>query len=110
MGTICLTTFGTPLLTENVSSAIDVATKIGREGRLGGADAGGKDRRACLEEVVCRVGLALRRRLADAGVSTLASVTLSGLTKLYAGGVKAVDNLSLEIADGEFLVLVGPSG
>ncbi len=40
----------------------------------------------------------------------MASVTLSGLTKLYAGGVKAVDNLSLEIADGEFLVLVGPSG
>ena len=37
-------------------------------------------------------------------------MTLSGLTKLYAGGVKAVDNLSIEIADGEFLVLVGPSG
>ena len=37
-------------------------------------------------------------------------MTLSGLTKRYAGGVTAVDNLSIEIADGEFLVLVGPSG
>ena len=30
--------------------------------------------------------------------------------KGHAGGVKAVDDLSLDIADGEFMVLVGPSG
>ena len=40
----------------------------------------------------------------------LASVTLKGLSKTYAGGVTALDGLSLDIADGEFLVLVGPSG
>ena len=40
----------------------------------------------------------------------MSRVTLSGLTKRYAGGVTAVDNLSIDVADGEFLVLVGPSG
>lgn len=40
----------------------------------------------------------------------MASVTFSKITKKYAGGVVAVDELSLDIADGEFLTLVGPSG
>jgi len=40
----------------------------------------------------------------------LARVTLDNLTKTYAGGVTAVDKLSLDVRDGEFLVLVGPSG
>src|SRR5271167_3451850 len=40
----------------------------------------------------------------------MASVTLTGVTKVYPGGVKAVDRVSLEIADREFVVLVGPSG
>ncbi len=40
----------------------------------------------------------------------MARVVLSNLTKTYAGGVTALDGLSLDIADGEFLVLVGPSG
>src|SRR6201995_2681128 len=40
----------------------------------------------------------------------LARVSLAGLTKSYAGGVTAVNNLSLEVADGEFLVLGGASG
>ncbi len=39
----------------------------------------------------------------------MASVTFDHLTKLY-DGVAAVDDLSLEIPDKEFLVLVGPSG
>ncbi|HWN62156.1 MAG TPA: sn-glycerol-3-phosphate ABC transporter ATP-binding protein UgpC, partial [Streptosporangiaceae bacterium] len=30
--------------------------------------------------------------------------------KAYAGGVKAVNDLSLDVKDGEFMVLVGPSG
>ena len=31
-------------------------------------------------------------------------------TKAFSGGVVAVDDISLEIETGEFLVLVGPSG
>src|SRR5205807_5531 len=34
----------------------------------------------------------------------------SHLTKDFPDGVRAVDELSLEIEDGEFVVLVGPSG
>jgi multiple sugar transport system ATP-binding protein len=40
----------------------------------------------------------------------MAEVTLSGVTKTFAGGTVAVDHVDLEIADGELLVLVGPSG
>jgi multiple sugar transport system ATP-binding protein len=39
----------------------------------------------------------------------LAKVTLQNIVKLY-GTVKAVENVSLEIADREFLTLLGPSG
>ena len=40
----------------------------------------------------------------------MAQIVLDSVDKIYAGGVKAVDGLSLEIRDGEFMVLVGPSG
>ena len=40
----------------------------------------------------------------------MAQIDLQHLTKVYAGGVTAVDDVSLEIGDGEFMVLVGPSG
>jgi multiple sugar transport system ATP-binding protein len=40
----------------------------------------------------------------------VARVELSGVTKDFIDGVRAVDELSLEIEDGEFVVLVGPSG
>src|SRR4029077_5986831 len=30
--------------------------------------------------------------------------------KVYSGGVKALDDLNLEVKEGEFMVLVGPSG
>lgn len=40
----------------------------------------------------------------------MARVIFDGVTKRYAGGVEAVSNLSMEIEDREFLVLVGPSG
>ncbi|MGA1565090.1 MAG: ABC transporter ATP-binding protein [Ilumatobacteraceae bacterium] len=40
----------------------------------------------------------------------MATVTLSGVNKVYDNGYHAIHDLSLEIVDGEFLVLVGPSG
>ena len=40
----------------------------------------------------------------------MSELSLEELTKVYPNGFKAVDGLSVDIADGEFLVLVGPSG
>ena len=40
----------------------------------------------------------------------MAEVVLENVTKIFPGGVKAVDNVSLSIQDAEFVVLVGPSG
>jgi multiple sugar transport system ATP-binding protein len=40
----------------------------------------------------------------------VAEIKLEHLTKVYGGGVTAVDDVSLTIGDGEFMVLVGPSG
>ncbi|HET6947681.1 MAG TPA: ABC transporter ATP-binding protein [bacterium] len=39
----------------------------------------------------------------------MATIVLHDLSKLF-GGVRAVEHLSLEIADGEFVALLGPSG
>ena len=40
----------------------------------------------------------------------MASVTLKGIYKKYAGGVTAVSDFNLDIEDKEFIILVGPSG
>src|ERR671936_1379062 len=40
----------------------------------------------------------------------MAGVGFDQVTKVFPGPVVAVDDLSLEAADGEFLILVGPSG
>ena len=40
----------------------------------------------------------------------MASVTYDHVTKRFAGGTLAVNDLSLEVKDTEFMVLVGPSG
>ena len=41
----------------------------------------------------------------------MARVIFQNVTKMYSGNpVPAVDNLSMEVMDQEFLVLVGPSG
>ena len=37
-------------------------------------------------------------------------IRLEETTKVYPNGVKAIDNVTLDIRDGEFMVLVGPSG
>jgi multiple sugar transport system ATP-binding protein len=40
----------------------------------------------------------------------VATVEMKNITKIYEGGVKAVDNANITINDKEFVVLVGPSG
>jgi len=40
----------------------------------------------------------------------MASITLKNISKIYTGGVKAVDDFNLNIDDKQFVVLVGPSG
>ena len=40
----------------------------------------------------------------------MAEIKIDGVTKEYPGGVRAVDDVRLTIASGEFMVLVGPSG
>ncbi|MFF5205525.1 ABC transporter ATP-binding protein [Streptosporangium sp. NPDC000396] len=39
-----------------------------------------------------------------------AAISLHGLTKVFPGGVRALDSLDLEIGEGEFFALLGPSG
>ena len=40
----------------------------------------------------------------------MARIELDHVTKVYPGGVLAVNDLTLDIPDGDFMVLVGPSG
>ena len=40
----------------------------------------------------------------------MATITLDKVRKVYGGSVEAVKGVSIDIADGEFIVLVGPSG
>ena len=40
----------------------------------------------------------------------MAQIVLDHVDKVYSGGVKALDDLNLEVKEGEFMVLVGPSG
>ncbi|WP_439273362.1 sn-glycerol-3-phosphate import ATP-binding protein UgpC [Pseudochrobactrum sp. HB0163] len=40
----------------------------------------------------------------------MAQVKIENVSKIYAGGTKAVNNVNIDIKDGEFIVLVGPSG
>ena len=40
----------------------------------------------------------------------MAEVLLKHICKIYDGGVKAVNDVNIEIKDKEFVVLVGPSG
>ena len=40
----------------------------------------------------------------------MANLKLKDVSKIYDGGVKAVNNINLDIKDKEFIVFVGPSG
>ncbi|HEY1702815.1 MAG TPA: ATP-binding cassette domain-containing protein, partial [Trebonia sp.] len=40
----------------------------------------------------------------------MARIVLEQVEKTYTGGVKALDDLNLDVREGEFMVLVGPSG
>jgi multiple sugar transport system ATP-binding protein len=40
----------------------------------------------------------------------MAQVVMHGITKVFKGGVTAIDHVDLTVGDGEFVVLVGPSG
>jgi sn-glycerol 3-phosphate transport system ATP-binding protein len=40
----------------------------------------------------------------------MAKIEINNVSKTYAGGMTAVQGISIDIADGEFIVLVGPSG
>ncbi len=40
----------------------------------------------------------------------MAQIILDHVEKTYPGGVKAINDLSLDVKDGEFMVFVGPSG
>jgi multiple sugar transport system ATP-binding protein len=40
----------------------------------------------------------------------MAQIELRNITKVFSGDVVAIDDVSLEIANGEFIALVGPSG
>src|SRR5581483_11585106 len=46
----------------------------------------------------------------DSTIVRVAEIVLDNVSKVFAGGVTAVDDVSLTIGSGEFLVLVGPSG
>jgi spermidine/putrescine transport system ATP-binding protein len=42
--------------------------------------------------------------------SSRGAITLSGISRIFAGGMVAVDGVNLEIQAGEFFTLLGPSG
>src|SRR2546429_5011797 len=43
-------------------------------------------------------------------VSPMANVTLRNVRKTYAGGFEAIKGINFDVGDGQFCVLVGPSG
>jgi multiple sugar transport system ATP-binding protein len=54
--------------------------------------------------------LSARRCGIDSLIVRVAEIVLDNVSKVFSGGVVAVDAVSLTIESGEFLVLVGPSG
>src|SRR3954471_16307125 len=54
--------------------------------------------------------LSVRRCGIDSTILRVSEIVLDNVSKVFSGGVVAVDGVSLTIGSGEFLVLVGPSG
>ncbi len=48
--------------------------------------------------------------MVPAGHAVEPSLSIRGLSKTYAGGVQALNNVNINVAPGEFLVILGPSG
>src|SRR5437764_15282582 len=46
----------------------------------------------------------------DSTIVSVAEIVLDNVSKVFSGQVVAVDDVSLTIGSGEFMVLVGPSG
>src|SRR6266516_3311748 len=46
----------------------------------------------------------------DSTILRVSEIVLDNVSKVFSGGVVAVDGVSLTIGSGEFMVLVGPSG
>ena len=94
--------------------APDGAARRGRDGRAAGracatvppvaarAARARPDRRCSL---ALDAGLPRRRKERPVG-----GISLERVSKVFPGGVVAVDDVDLAIGDGEFMVLVGPSG
>jgi multiple sugar transport system ATP-binding protein len=63
-----------------------------------------------LEAYRKRVAVSIASLPRHAVVKAPQSIRLEGLTRIFQGGVRAVDDVDLAVSPGEFLVLVGPSG
>ncbi|TML20739.1 MAG: ABC transporter ATP-binding protein, partial [Actinobacteria bacterium] len=53
---------------------------------------------------------ALRRTGSGGSDRAMPAIVLSGVTKVYESGVAAVQGIDLEVAEGEFVTLLGPTG
>jgi phosphonate transport system ATP-binding protein len=58
--------------------------------------------------LLCYFGVLIWAKIPFSGYSVM--LQIKNLTKIYDGGVKALDNVSFEVPDGEFLAVIGLSG